>query len=216
VNTKNFKKITKKKNFKIKFLKKLISFIRPFKYHHNSYNKLTKGNLRIVQKFLINKWYGMRINDSKELRMSVSPLFNKLIRYFERKAKNNHKNPKLLIFSGHDTNLVNFLTNILDTNFIKKKMKKAVDDAEELLFLVPPLASSILLELHRVKKTKQYFIRIIYNGENISNKIQLKGIKSIKTLNGILLNDFLKLMKSRLDNDYKRLICGKKLNLKMK
>jgi len=183
-----FQKNYKKDVFTKSFFKKLVAFIRPFKYHHDSYSKLLPQNLKTIEKYLLNKWY-------RRIR--------------------NKTNEKMVIFSGHDTNLVNFISNILHPDYLKMKINKSLTNLKDYTFLVPPLASSIVIELHESKKEKnKYFINLIYNGEQI-NKIRFrKNVKLIKE-NGLLdYDNFKDLMNSRVDLTYNNLVCGNRLIVK--
>ena len=210
---KEFQKNYYKSVFKKSFFKKLIAFIRPFKYHHNSYNKLKPKNLKTIEKFLLNKWYQTRVKDSKELKLGVSAQFKEIIQFFEDRIANKNKE-LMLVMSGHDTNLVNFITNILDPVFLRKMIDNSMRNLNDYTFLIPPLASSILLELHKSNKDGSYFINIVYNGQSINSIKFRTKVKFLKDVNGVSYNDFKLLLKSRVDESYKNLVCGKNLIVK--
>lgn len=202
-----------KRAFKQSFFKKLVEFIRPFKYHHNSYNKLKPESLKTIERFLINSRYETRIKDSKELKLASSAQIIEIIDFFEKRIANKNKE-KLLIMSGHATNLVNFISNIIDPVLLRKLIDNSLKNIRDFKFLIPPLASSLILELHRSKKDGKYLINIVFNGESI-NIIKFRtNVKFYKDVNGLDYNDFLALLKSRVEKSYKFLMCGHSLNIR--
>ena len=208
-----FQKNYYKRVFKKSFFKKLIAFIRPFKYHHNSYNKLKPESFKTIEKFLLNKWYQTRVKDSTEMKLGVSAQFQEIINFFEKIIANKTKE-KMLILSGHDTNLVNFIANVLDPVFLRKMIDNSIKNRDDYSFLVPPLASSILLELHKSNKNGKYLINIVFNGKSI-NVIKFRTkVKYFKEMNAVDYDDFKNLLKSRIDSSYKKLECGKGLIVK--
>ena len=210
-NKKNFNNEKDHENFQKyynqkQFSKKLINFIVPYKHSFNFHNHLNHENHTIVKKFILDKWFGIRLNDSKELKMSMSALFEKIIEFFKNRIENKNKE-KMLIFSGHDNNIVDFFCNIIDSKFLLIKIKKAYESVDDYNFLIPRLASSILLELY--KEENEYYINILYNGQNYNNLIFKLPMRVNKINNKIFFEDFKNLLLNRIDNDYKKLECGK-------
>jgi hypothetical protein len=209
-----FQKNYEKTKFKNKFFARLVAFIRPFKYHHNTYNKLTKLSLKTIEKYLLNKWYQSRIIDSQELKYGVSAQFKEIVDFFEKRKLNQNKE-RMISFSGHDTNLVNFISNVLDSEFLKEKINSSLENKLDYNFLVPPLASSIILELHQsLDESSNYFINLIYNGKAINNQKFRKNVK-IDEESGLLnYNNFRDVLKSRIDESFRSLVCGSRLVVK--
>jgi len=212
-NIKKFEKFQKnyhRQSFSLKTFKKLVAFIRPFKYHHNTYNKLEPENLKTLEKYLLNKWYQSRIEDSSELKLGVSAYFKAITRFFDKIIEGQSRK-KMMILSGHDTNIVNFLSNILHPELLRKKINDALLNKDDFTFLVPPLASSILLELYKSDESGKLFIKIIYNGEEIK-QAQLRIPVSYSTADEAYdYSDFKKLLKSRIKKSYRKLVCGKRV-----
>ena len=192
------------KNFSNVFLKKLMDFISMFHYHNFANYAISDSHIKTFNKTLLDKWYGIRINDSKELRLAVSAMFKEIVDFFELRINNENKE-KMLIFSGHVTNIVDFLSNILEEKFLRKKIINAQDNLEDFNFLIPQPASSIILELH--KENNNFYISLIYNGVNYNDLVFKIPIRLSKSKNKLNYEDFIKLLTSRIDNDYQKLIC---------
>jgi len=200
----DFQKNYEKKHFTKNFLKRLAGFIRPFKYHHINYEKLVPKNFNTVKKFILNKWYEIRITDSKELRTTVSDFFERIIKFFDEKIAK-IASEKMIIFSGHDNNIVDILSNLMNPDALLKMIQRAPNNLEDYFFLVPRLASSLLFELHKEKK--EYFINIVYNGK-CYNTLEFREKVRVDPKNKKLFyEDFKSLLKTRIEKDYKSLIC---------
>ena len=210
---KAFQENYKKSTFSKKFFKKLIDFIRPFKYHHASYKNLDPEHFITVKKFLINKWYETRLKDSQELKISISGFAVKIIDFFENNIKQKSVE-KMMIFSGHDNNIVDFLSNIIHPSYLRKRIDNALNNLDDFFFLVPRLASSLLLELH--EENNMYYISIVYNGQRINNVRFRMPVKFYEKDNKVDYNDFRNLLKSRIYDGYNKLVCGRKKYLSKK
>ena len=187
-------------------LKKLISWLRPFKYHTNLNKSLNKNTLKTMKQQILNRWYRPRLIDTPALKYTSSYIFKAIHTLFSNKVANKKEKRKMIIFTGHDTNLVNALTNLLNPVYMRKRILKADTNQADYEFCVPPLASNILFELHKKKGKNDHFIKIIYNGLEINSNF----IKPIKLNNKQLdYNDFMALIKSRLIKGTTKLICGK-------
>jgi hypothetical protein len=195
-----------KKTFSKKFFSRLTSWYVPFKYHHTYYDKLTPENLKTVEKEILNKSYQTRLKDSKELKISASGIFERIVSFFDSKVFN--ENPvKIVIFSGHYTNLINILSNIINSEVLKDLVRNAPNNNKDYSFLIPKLASSIQFELHQ--ENSQYYINVVYNGKSINN-MKFKGNVRLNTKNNyILYQDLKELLISRIDWDYRKLKCIK-------
>jgi hypothetical protein len=202
-----FQKNYEKKTFSGRFFSKLTSWFIPLKYHHTFYNKLLPQNLMTVEKEILNKYYQIRLRDSKELRISVSCMFENIVRFFDSKIY--EENPvKMIIFSGHDNNLINSLSNLINPGVLMKLIENAPNNLKNYSFLIPKLASSIQFELY--KDNNQYFINLVYNGKSI-NHMEFRSRVRIDTVNNLLFyKDFKELLISRIEFDYRKLECLKK------
>jgi len=112
------------------------------------------------------------------------------------------------MFSAHDYNLIDILSNLFSVDFLKEKIFDSLDNQADFTFLFPPLASSILIELIEVKGEKSKFVRIIYNGVEINRGLSSQVDTDVKS--GLLnFDQFQSLLLSRIDNSYKSLDCRK-------
>ena len=191
-------------------LKKLLAWLRPFKYHTNFSKLLEKNTSNTMKKHILKRWYGSRLVDTPALKQVTSYIFKEIHKLFSRKVTNKEQR-KMIIFTGHDTNIVNTLTNLLDHSYLKKKILNSLTNDKYYKFLVPPLASSIIFELHKMKGKKEYFIKVLYNGEEINKNF----IRPVKVKNNRLdYDDFMALLFSRIIKGTKNLICGKGVQIR--
>jgi len=86
------------------------------------------------------------LDDSKEKKLFVSKILNKIKVYFTNKI-NNKTNKKMIILSGFDNNIIDIIVNLFNTDAIRGKINEALHDEKIYNFLIPPLASSFLFEL---------------------------------------------------------------------
>jgi len=198
------KNIKKFKQYSKLHLKKLISWLRPFRYHTIFPQLLQPKTVAIMKKQILNRWYEPRLIDSPSLKYSTSYIFNKMHKLFTLKSKNLGRR-KMIIFTGHDTNIVNALTNLLSPKYLLSRIKKAPKDRKDYKFLVPPLASNLLFELYKKNLKNEFYVKILYNGEYINENF-IKKLRVKK--NKINFFDFMRLINSRILPDTKQLKCG--------
>jgi hypothetical protein len=189
-----------------KTFKRIISFLRPFKYHYNDTLDLTKTSKQTVAKSVLNKFWSYRLEESKEKKLLSSNIFETLFNFFQSKSKNSTKINYYLL-SGFDNTIADVIGNILNPEYLRKLIHQAVDDDDLFTFLVPPVASSLLFELLQDNNNhRNLYVRIIYNGKIISGEF----LKPIKLFNKELieLNEFMDLIHSRIEKDYDDLHCN--------
>ena len=197
------------------FMKQVNKYIITYFYHFGLKMEeiLPSKVVEVVKKMYVNKWYSSRIEDSQLLKLGASELFEKINEIFT-KAVNSRKNflkPKIgntkyTVYSSHDTAIVNIISNLLDGEYLRKIVNTAVDNQSSYDFLVPPFASNVLFELHFSREKQQYYVMVLYNGRVINHT--LRGMNKSYDDGKIPLEDFMKFMKSRIDEDYKRLDCS--------
>lgn len=156
-----------------------------------------------MKKSRINNFYDHRLVETKQKRLYVSNMFDIVYNFFNEKAHN--KTPtKFILFSGHDTTIVNVLVNILAKSYLEHKAYEAMEKSDNYYFLVPPLASSVLFEIVEVEGEDQLFARVVYNGKEIKEGF-IKNVKYYEDLDLLDFNDFRNLIFSRIEKDYKNL-----------
>ena len=152
-----------------------------------------------------SKKYSYRIEDSKYLRMLSSEIFIEILNYFE-KIIYNPLQYKMIVFTAHDSNLMNLLSNLLKSEVIEDYVNKAVDDQYYFDFLFPPYASTILFELYKTNNN-EFIVNINYNGKLLDR--DLKYVSNDKIINGdIKYSDFKFMLENLICKDYKKLICN--------
>ena len=203
--TQNYK--IEKKKYTTKTLLSMIKFLFPVQYHKDNDSLLKKDTLKTIKKRMLNRFYGKRLNDSDGKKLYCSRMFDMILDFFNDKIEGKGIE-KMLIFSGHDFNLMNILSNLMDSTFLKEKIFSSIDNMDDYLFLLPPLASSFLIELIEVNGYNTKFVRIIYNGveifKNFAKKVDLNCDLKLLEYNG-----FRNLLLSRIDFSYKTLNCMK-------
>ena len=166
---------------------KLFEFLFPLRYHMNKdryeKTKLSKKTEDLMIKGAINKYYNTKFNTSNLKILSINEFLIKIFNNFDKYSdKNSSKTPSFTLFSGHDSNVTDFISNFLDINNLKKELIDAVNylsEHDELIirmnnrnidvfpdskvvdknsksykinsllnFVIPPFASSLILELH--------------------------------------------------------------------
>jgi hypothetical protein len=200
----------KVQEYSISTLKNLIRLLFPVQYHSFYDLKLNKNTIDTIKKFRLNYFYSKHLKDSSYKKLLVSGFFDKIANYFQDRI-NGKNNLKYLMFSAHDYNLIDILSNLFSVDFLKEKIFDSLDNQADFTFLFPPLASSILIELIEVNGEKNKFVRIIYNGVEINKGFSSQVDTNIKY--GLLnFDQFESLLLSRIDYSYKSLDC-RKLNL---
>ena len=190
------------------YLSDLEKYLQSFLYHYGKSlddPTLSKEIIKIIRMKCLQKKYSYRIEDSKYLRMLSSEIFIEILNYFE-KIIYNPLQYKMIVFTAHDSNLMNLLSNLLKSEVIEDYVNKAVEDQYYFDFLFPPYASTILFELYKTNNN-EFIVNINYNGK-LLNK-DLKYINNDKIINGdIKYNDFKFMLENLICKDYKKLICN--------
>jgi len=166
--------------------------------------ELKKETIINMKKSMLNKYYNQRLINNDINKFSVSKMFREVITLFESAIAGKNK-VKFVIFSGHDDNIMNILSNLLDKNYLRKKIYNSVVDEEDYKFLVPRLAASILIEL--IEEKGKFYIRILYNGERIDSNFATT-VRYNQNLELLNYADITKLIRSRIDNNVDKLECS--------
>ncbi len=136
--------------------------------------------MNTYKKSLMGKWYPQRTNLDNEadeyLKLLVKDFFVYLRKNImenaglpitkenfldvnEDEAKRKYETgKKFTLFSGHDMNIINIISNLFDDNWLVNNVT-----AENFEFFAPRYASSLIFEL--VKKNGQFYVRIVFNGK---------------------------------------------------
>ncbi len=185
-------------------LRNLVDFIDQYSYHMIKFPELKKETIINMKKSMLNKYYNQRLINNDINKFSVSKMFREVITLFESAIAGKNK-VKFVIFSGHDDNIMNILSNLLDKNYLRKKIYNSVVDEEDYKFLVPRLAASILIEL--IEEKGKFYIRILYNGERIDSNFATT-VRYNQNLELLNYADITKLIRSRIDNNVDKLECS--------
>jgi len=170
--------------------------------------EFTEKTRRILRSQAIQRLYGFRYVDSKGEKLLASGLFDTFLGYFEKRIKKIENDPKFILISAHDTTIMQLISNLLDREYLHQKILSSETSVDAYKFLIPPFASSFVFELHEDdNNTDNYFVRIIYNGEELKTGLH-KDMVYNQALQGFEYNSFKKYLQSRIDNDYKTLYCN--------
>ena len=191
-----------------KFIKKVNKYITGHFYLFNMKMEKIFPNkiVKVIKSSLVNKWYNARIKDSKMLRLSSSAFIEKLIEIFSSSINNNNDDiyPKLTVFSAHDSIIANIFGNIFDEHYLKNMISRCLTNEKFFQFFVPPFASNLIFELHKIEN--DYFVKILFNGNIISN-FPLRNTKYKGKDDMYEFNRFSKILKMRVDSDWKKIDC---------
>ena len=196
--------------FKLEQISKIF-FVYTYHFGKNI-NSLSKEAKNLIKKTIINKYYSILFYNEKAVKIKGSDFFNNLLKIFDnainkQKFLKTENNKKFTVFSAHDSNIINCISNLLNKDYIKELINKSLKNDEIFNFLVPTFASNLIFELHK-EDNKKYYVKIYLNGKIIDKKL-INGIHGDKE-GKIIYEDFKKLIKDRIDNDYKKLKCSKK------
>ena len=193
-----------------KYLEDLEKYLQSFLYHYGKTlddPNLSKEIVKVIRMKMINKKYFYRVEDSKYLRILTSETFIQILKRFEQSIYDPLAT-KFTVYSAHDSNLMNIITNLIQNEKLLEYTKKAIDDQDIFDFLFPPYASSIIFELY--DNGGEYIVKINYNGKYIDK--DLKYINPNEINNGeIKYKDFKFMMEQLIVNDYKKLVCDGKM-----
>lgn len=192
--------------YTMEFFSALTAFIIPIQFHtDNKYLQLSSETNALVEKFQLQKVYGLRMIDSETNKMVNSAIFDEILNYFETFIQGGQL--KFVLYSGHDTNIIGMIVNLLSKETILEMIQ---NHNEYFNFLQPNFASSFIFELHKFvngDNTEKHFVRILYNNE-ILNEGFAAGIKYNESLNGIEYDSLKSFLNSRINSDYQHLACG--------
>ena len=192
-----------KEKYSDKTFRHIISFLRPFKYHYVRKLNLSKSSHDTIAKFVLNKFYNIRLKDTVKLRLMVSNIFDTLSNFFVNRI-NNKTIKRFYLLSGFDNTIADIISNLLSPDYLKEKIYEAVNNIDTFNFLVPPVASSVIFELLKDERNLNY-VRIIYNGKVVNGKF-LKPLNVVDN-EFIEFDGFINLVKSRIVKDYDELKC---------
>ena len=189
-------------------MKNLVDVLRQYKYHNDinfSDLNLNEDTLTTIKKNRLNYFYSHRLEETDSKKLYVSRMFQLITNFFNNKI-HNRTYEKMLVFSGHDDNIASVLANLLDKQHLLDLIYNGIKDRKDYYFVVPPLASSILIELIEVIGSKKHYIRLIYNGDEITENF-IKKVNYDDELGLLDFSDFIQLLESRILVDYKTLDC---------
>ena len=199
------------KNFyNVKTLNVMLKVLRPYEYHSDMKLRLKRETLETITKAILNRLYGYRLEETKYKKLLASHMLDVLSTFFRQKTVDPNSEKKFILLSGHDSNIINVFVNIFSVDFLTKKILNSVNDKKDKAFLVPPLASSLLFELIQVNGDNDYWVRVVYNGESITDGF-ISNVKNYGKYYLISFKDFINLLRSRIDTSYKKMNCSKPL-----
>jgi len=192
-----------------KFMSTLFSYLKQIEPVLKETHDFKETTYQALRSFFINKNYGLAITDSRGVKLASSGFLNNILKYFDMHVKNDFINKKkLVLFSGHDTNLFAIWANLLDNQYLLNKCIDGKYNAKSYEFLIMSFASSFIVELHSHDFAKDiYYVKIIFNGEEINDGFH-KDLVYEDILGGFEYENFKKFLLSRIDPFYRELYCN--------
>jgi hypothetical protein len=198
-------------NFSILSVKNTHDLIYSTLFHFPNYFNITTPIWNVFNKYKMKYNYQFIKNDD-EKKLLTSNLFDMIITMFEGILNEKEHNLRTggdlsaLFLSGRDVNIVDIINNLIDEKFIEDYFSGDIFD-ERINFFIPPFSSVLIFELHKMENN-QFYIKINYNGEENFINLKTIGERKIKyESNGVLASDFLGLLKSRINENYKNITC---------
>jgi len=219
-----FSEYSPEKYYSMKFLKDLNIFLKQVEPMLITKHQFSQSTLKALRIMNIEKLYGFRIIESIGKKLSASGFFDEIIKNFDQVVNkevrgNSIDKKKFILFSGHDGNLFAILSNLFDTDYLTNMCLESQDNVDYYNMLVCPFASSLIFELHSVeaaiddninnlnKTIEDYYVKIIYNGEEIKEGLN-KALIHYEGLGGFEYSQFRNFLLSRTDMRYKLLYCN--------
>jgi hypothetical protein len=178
--------------------------------------------VKVILKKLFTHYLFMKRTDHEEItKITSSPFLDHLLQFFDHKVNNiterldfyelgrfNYRNLRLVSYSGHDYNFVGLIKNLIHLETISHYIEN-IEIYEKLILI--PFASTIDFVL--VKYSKEYYVKIFLNGEEIFEKIRSHKLNEeiiYEKGRGIPYETFRKIIDGRIFKDYHHCIHTKK------
>lgn len=198
---------------------KVADFLNFFNFSYNNKNSpfYDKAQIESILRKVCLRYVKANLSEDDELKMLSTHLFLEMIGELEEVM--NYKYifsksllegmKKYILYSGHDRNIQDALLNILDPFYISYLYKKSFTDTSSFEFLRIPFSSFLIFELHYFEDDKQFYIKIIYNSEEIKEnlrKVEGQTIIYVKD-KGFPYSKIKKMLVSRIDMRLKNIQC---------
>jgi hypothetical protein len=190
--------------YTISFLEKMCGFIFPVIYHYENLFPFKNETIAVLRKAQIGKMYSKRAQENDVSKLIISPFYDKIKQYLEMFVNSENK-LKFVLFSGHDTNLMDMWVSLFDRDYLMSRLK--IDD-DNYFFIMPKFASSLVFELHSLggNLKSEKFVRVVFNGEVLSEgfKSELEFDRKYKAIS---FSKFLKFVTNTIDYSYLKIVC---------
>jgi len=130
--------------------------------------KMPKEVREIFSKWWVNYNYFIRFKNKDMNKLINSQFFDEIFKMFDSKTGNGERklhflnntqleydDLRLAVFSGHDTNILASLNNLIKEEILNSLLKNPIDNYN---FLIPKFSSS--LEFHLIKKANIYYEKL--------------------------------------------------------
>ncbi len=203
----------------MKSIVKVADFLNFFNFSYNNKNSpfYDKAQIEGILRKICLRYVKANLKEDDELKMLSTHLFLEVMGELEEVMNYKYIFSKSLLdgmkkytlYSGHDRNIQDALLNILDPFYIKYLYKKSFTDTSAFEFLRIPFASFLIFELHYYEDDKQFYIKIIFNAEEIKENLRKAGDQTIIYVKdkGFPYSKLKKMLVSRIDMRLKNIQC---------
>jgi hypothetical protein len=203
----------------MKDIVKVADFLNFFNFSYNNKNSpfYDQSKIEHILRKVSLRYVLANLNEDDELKMLSTHLFLDILGEFEDILNYKYRfNKKILegmkkytLYSGHDRNIQDALLNILDPFYINYLYKKSFSDQMSFDFLRIPFSSFLIFELHYYEDDRQFYVKIIYNAEEIRENLRkVEGIAIAYVKNkGFPYAKIKKMLTSRIDFRIKNIEC---------
>jgi len=194
--------------YNIKYLEEVNKFITEFEPVLNNQHLFSNKTEKLLRQLNIQKMYGAKIAESDGVKLSASGFFEEILNNLESSYSRDQDMKKFILYSGHDGNIISIFSNLLDRDYLLKICREADQNETYYNFLLCPFASSLIFELYSpIDFMQKYFVKIIYNGEEIKTGLN-KSVIYDESIGGYEYYQFKNFIKSRIDLRYKSVYCN--------
>ena len=175
-----FKK--KVEDLRMKSIVKVADFLNFFNFaYNNKYSPFyERHKIETILRKISLRYVKANLREDDELKMLTTHLFLAILGEYEELMKYKYKfNRNVLdginkytLYSGHDRNIQDALLNILDPKYINDLYMLSNTDKSSFDFLRVPFSSFLIFELHYYEDDHEFYIKILYNGEEIIENLR--------------------------------------------
>lgn len=203
----------------MKSIVKVTDFLNFFNSSYNNKNSpfYDRKKIEMILRKVTLRYVTANLREDDELKMLSTHLFLAVLGEFEELMNYKYSFNKTILdglnkytlYSGHDRNIQDALLNILEPFYINYLYKRSFTDDSAYDFLRVPFSSFVIFELHYYDDDHEFYVKILYNGEEILEnlrKLDNNVILYVKN-KGFPYSKIKKMLVSRIDMRIKNIEC---------